>query len=123
MLGRNVDFQVLSYHEVLGTTWMILARNSALGPHALVLENGPELPKEPGPDAEEGGEVLHGVYAGSCATLEESRISRRGRAVETEAERKWSPFPTSSEDDEMTYDQARLIRRFRKDRRLGTVPR
>jgi hypothetical protein len=31
-----------------------------------------------------------------------------------------SPFPTSSEDEEMTYDQAWLIRRCGKVRKPGT---
>jgi hypothetical protein len=32
------------------------------------------------------------------------------------------PFPSDDEDREMTYDQEKLVRRFRKDRRPGTAP-
>jgi hypothetical protein len=37
-----------------------LAQVAALGSHAYVLEDGPELPKVSGPHAEEGGEILTG---------------------------------------------------------------
>jgi hypothetical protein len=80
------------------------------------MENGPELPEESGPYADEGGEALQGIVADGRALLEEAKI--RGMGTK-ETQSTWSPFPTSSEDEEMTYDQARLHRRFRKGRRPG----
>jgi hypothetical protein len=55
--------------------WISFAQNAALGFHPYILEDGPELPKIPGPHKEEGGEVLEGMYAYSCTSIEESRIS------------------------------------------------
>jgi hypothetical protein len=68
-----------------------------LGTHQYVLEDGPELPKVPGTHAEKGGEVLEGIYTEDCTSID-------------------------NEDEEVTYDQARLLRRFRKGRRPGTSP-
>jgi hypothetical protein len=51
-----------------------------------ILEDGPELPKSSGPHAEEGGEVLEGMYAQGCTTIEESRIGvgkRRAGGLDT----------------------------------------
>jgi hypothetical protein len=46
-----------------------------------ILEDGLELLKSSGPHAEEGGEVLEGMYAQGCTTIEESRVrGRSGRA-------------------------------------------
>jgi hypothetical protein len=49
--------------------------------HTHVLDDGPELPKSSSPHAEEGGEVLEGMYAQGSMTMEEEKIRRRsGRA-------------------------------------------
>jgi hypothetical protein len=37
------------------------AQIAALGSHLYILENGPELPRVPGPHAEDGGGVLEGM--------------------------------------------------------------
>jgi hypothetical protein len=37
---------------------MLLAQNAALGAHTVILEDGPELPKGPGPQVDVGDEVL-----------------------------------------------------------------
>jgi hypothetical protein len=59
--------------------WIL--QNAELGAHTLICEDGPVLPKEPGPSAEKGGEVLEGTYAQSCTMMEGSEISERsGRA-------------------------------------------
>jgi hypothetical protein len=39
-----------------------------------ILEDGPTLPEAPGTHEYEGGEVLEGMYAEGCTSLEESRI-------------------------------------------------
>jgi hypothetical protein len=39
-----------------------------------ILKDGPELPKVPGAHAEEGGEVLEGMYTEGCKSPEESKI-------------------------------------------------
>jgi hypothetical protein len=68
---------------------------------------------------EEGGEILQRTYTGSRSTLEESKIGRSAPGTQSPG----SPFPVSSDDDETTYDQARLIRKSGKGRRPGTAPR
>jgi hypothetical protein len=65
---RRVTFALISYEEALRATlridsWMILAQNAALGAQTLICEDRPVLPKDPGPHAEKGGEVLEGMYA------------------------------------------------------------
>jgi hypothetical protein len=83
---RNVDFKMFSHEEALGTdpivaSWIQFAQNAALDAHTYVLEDGPELPKRLGPHVEEGGEILEGMYAQGCATIEESRMrGQSGRA-------------------------------------------
>jgi hypothetical protein len=113
---RSVEFKVLSQEEAAQeepqvNSWMLLAQSAAMGAHSMIVEDGPELPEEKGPCAQEGGEVLQGVFAPGCKSLEESRIEKG------QGERAGSPFPTSDDDEEMTYDQARHLRRFRKGRR------
>jgi hypothetical protein len=78
-LERNIDFKMPSYEEALAAdpivaAWILFAQNAALSAHKYVLEDGPELPKSPDPRAEEGGEVLEGMYAQGCMPIEESRI-------------------------------------------------
>jgi hypothetical protein len=58
----------MSYEEalaadVIAAQWISFAHHAALSAHAYILEDGPELPKRSGPYAEEGGEVLTGMYA------------------------------------------------------------
>jgi hypothetical protein len=55
--------------------WIQFAQNATLGSHPYTLEDGRQLPKEPGPHASVGGEVLEGMYAGRCTSIEASRIS------------------------------------------------
>jgi hypothetical protein len=79
---RNVDFKMFSHEEALATdpiiaSWILFAQNGALGAHTYILEDGPELPKSSGPGAPEGGEVLEGMSAQGCTTIEESRIHGR----------------------------------------------
>jgi hypothetical protein len=97
----------------------LLAENAALSTHAFICEGVPELPKVPGPHAEIGGEILKRMYAEGCPSLSDSPIGRRRNPG--------SLFPSDDDDEEMTYDQERLIRRFRKGRRpdavLGAPPR
>jgi hypothetical protein len=92
-------------------SWILLAENEVTGAHPLICENGPELPKETGPHAEDGGEVPEGMYSMGCTTMEDSKITGRPG----------SPFPSDNEDDEITHDKERLIRRFKKGRRPGTA--
>jgi hypothetical protein len=40
-----------------------LSQIASLGSHPYILEDGPQLPKEFGPHADPGGEVLEGMYA------------------------------------------------------------
>jgi hypothetical protein len=89
--------------------WIQLAQTAALGSHPYVLEDGPELPKIPGRHADEGGEVLEVMYADGYTSIDQAGIQGIS-------------FPSDNEDEEaMTYDQKRLLRRFRKGRRPGTV--
>jgi hypothetical protein len=90
---------------------MVIAQNAALGAHTFVPGDGPELPKERGPHAESGGEVLEVVYAPECRSLEDAQIrSGMARDEVTGSQRLGIPFPSDNEDSgEMTYDQASLI--------------
>jgi hypothetical protein len=114
--ARNVAFTVLSYDEARKQehtvdSWMLLVENEALAAHPFTCEDGPELPKEPDPNAEEGDEDLERMYAKVCRKMEESSTTRRPGI----------PFRSDNEDEEMRYDQERLVRRFRNGRRPGTV--
>jgi hypothetical protein len=71
---RRVEFKMLSHEqanqaEPLADSWMQLAQNAALAAHFLVLENGPEIPKESGPHVDEGGQVLQGMRAEGCSSV------------------------------------------------------
>jgi hypothetical protein len=112
---RNLAFTLLSYDEArkndpMVDSWIALAQNPALGAHTLILADCPVPPKESGPHAETGSDVLEGMCAQGCTTID-SGISGSP----------WSPFPSDNEDEEMTYDQTRLTRRFRKGRRPDAV--
>jgi hypothetical protein len=89
-----------------GAKWIQLAQAAALGSDLYILEDGSEFPKVSGAHADPGGGLLEGMYTEGCASIEQSGIHSRSG----------SPFPSDNEDEEMTYDQARLIRRFRKRR-------
>jgi hypothetical protein len=61
--------------------WIQLAQTAALGFHPYILEDGPEIPTVGGPHAEEGGEILEGMYAEGCTSIEDSRLhAQSGRA-------------------------------------------
>jgi hypothetical protein len=76
---------LLSYEEALatdpiGASWISFAQNAALGSHTYILEDGPWLRAVSGPHADEGGEILEGMYAQGCTSIEDSRIhGRSGR--------------------------------------------
>jgi hypothetical protein len=53
---------------------MLLSQNAALGTHTLILDDGPELPKTPGPHVEEEGEILEGVCAQGFSSLHDSMV-------------------------------------------------
>jgi hypothetical protein len=79
---RNVDFKLYSYEEAFAldsnvASWIQFAENAALGSHAYILEDGPELPKSSGPHAEDGGEILDGMHAQGCTTIEDSRTREK----------------------------------------------
>jgi hypothetical protein len=50
------------------------AQNAAPGSHTDILEDGPWLIAVSGPHTDEGGEILEGMYAQGCTTIEDSRI-------------------------------------------------
>jgi hypothetical protein len=119
---------------------MLLAENAALSAHAFICEDGPELPKEEGQEAQEGGEVLEGTYAPGCESLEQARIPMNpgarigtqpvgecfgdlggGIGIQSAQERIPTPVPSDDDEEEMTYDQARLLGRFRRGWRPSTA--
>jgi hypothetical protein len=63
--SRSVSFNMLSYEEARMRdsrvdSWMLLAENAALSAYGFICEDGPELPKEEGHEAEqEDGEGMH----------------------------------------------------------------
>jgi hypothetical protein len=68
-----------SYEETLQlesnvARWVPIAQSAALSSHKYILEDGPELPKVPGPNAEEGGKILEGMYVNRSTSLEELKI-------------------------------------------------
>jgi hypothetical protein len=76
----------MSYEEALATvpivaSWISFAQNTALGSHTYILEDGPWLIAVSGTHADEGGEILEGIYAQGFTSIEDSRIrGRSGRA-------------------------------------------
>jgi hypothetical protein len=76
----------MTYEEELATdpivaSWISFAQNGALGSHTYILEDRPWLLAVSGPYADEGGEILEGMYAQGCTSIEDSRIrGRSGRA-------------------------------------------
>jgi hypothetical protein len=140
--SRNVSFNMLSYEEARKRgprvdSSMLLAENAALSAHAFICEDGPELPKEEGQEAaQDGGEVLEGVYTPGCESLDQARIPASsemprtgvstepvgectggwggGIGIQSPQERIPTPVPSDEDDEEMTLDQIRWIRRFRK---------
>jgi hypothetical protein len=61
----------MSYEEALATnpivaSWISFAQNAALGSHTYIAVSGPH--------ADEGGEILEGMYAQGCTNIEDSRI-------------------------------------------------
>jgi hypothetical protein len=99
--AAQADLKLFNYEEALQVNpeagkWLQLSQTaalgckciiimlSALGSRRYVLEDGRELPKAFGPDADEGGEVLVGICADGCTSLRDARIMmstrRSGRA-------------------------------------------
>jgi hypothetical protein len=79
---RNVDFKMFSHEEALATdpivaSWILLAKNGALGAHTYILEDRPELPKSSGPDADEGANSWKGRT--HDRRLTDKRTIRKGR--------------------------------------------
>jgi hypothetical protein len=59
----------------------LLDNGLTYGWRLLILEDGPWLIVVSGPHADEGGEILEGMYAQGCTSIEDSRIrARSGRA-------------------------------------------
>jgi hypothetical protein len=54
-----------------------LAQTAALDSHPYILEDGRQLPKVSGSHADGGEEVLGGMYAEGCRSIEESRITEQ----------------------------------------------
>jgi hypothetical protein len=101
--------------------------------------------------AQEGGETLEGMYTQGCESLEQARIQtvsgalgteedeemrreqvqwlrslrqgdqEKGMSTQSTQERTPTPVPSDEDDEEMSYDQGRLIRRFKKGGRPSTV--
>jgi hypothetical protein len=79
----NIALKLMSYEEALATdpivaSWISFAQNAALGSQIYILEDGPWLIAVSGSHADEGGEILEGMYAQGCTSIEDSRI--RGRS-------------------------------------------
>jgi hypothetical protein len=73
----NTELKLTSCEEGLATdpivaSWISFAQNPALGPHTYILEDGPWLIAVSGPHADEGGEILEGMYTHKAAQV--SRI-------------------------------------------------
>jgi hypothetical protein len=85
-VSGDIAVMITAWEEALTTdpvvaSWIQSAQNAALGAHMYILDDGPELPKGFGPYAEEGGEVLEGMYAQGCTRIEEAKTQgRSGRA-------------------------------------------
>jgi hypothetical protein len=143
--ARNVYLNMLDYEEARKQdprvdSWMLLADNAALSAHRFICEDGPDLPKEEDQEAaDEGGEVPEGMYAAGCESLEQARIQAnvgagigtepvgecedglgRGIGIQSAQERIPTPVPSDEDEEEMTYDQARLLRKFLKGGRPST---
>jgi hypothetical protein len=76
----RAELTLYNYEEALEVDamvakWIQLVQTPALGAHPYILEDGPELPKVPGTHADDGGEVLEGMYAERCTSLRDARIS------------------------------------------------
>jgi hypothetical protein len=147
--SRNVSFKRLSYEEARKRDqrvdiWMLLPENVALSAHGFIFEDGPELPKEEGKEAaEEYEEVLTGMYAQGCESLDQARIPASpgmprtgvgtepvgectgewggGIGIQSAQERIPTPVPSDQNEAEMTSDHRRLIRTFRKGGRPSTA--
>jgi hypothetical protein len=82
---------------------MLVAESGALSAHGFICEDGPELPeKEEQESAQEGGDVLEGIYAEGCQSIAQANISGKQESVQT-------PVPSDEDKEEMTFDQARLV--------------
>jgi hypothetical protein len=92
-----MPFALLSDDEIrqaepMVDSWTSLAQNAALSAHTLILEDRPELPKVPGRHAEEGREILEGMFIEGCASLAWLRI-HQGRARGLGTVSRTSPNP------------------------------
>jgi hypothetical protein len=112
--ARNVSFSMLRYEEARNQdprvdSWMVLAVNAALSAHEFICEDGLELPEEKEQEAaQEGGEVLEGMYAQGCKSLDQARIQMVPGA------------PGTGEDEEIRREQIQRLKSFRKAGRAST---
>jgi hypothetical protein len=77
--ASHADLKLFNYEKAIQVDpvvgkWTRLAQRAAAGSHPYVIEDGPELPKIPGPHTDEGGEVLEGMYTDGCTSLRDTRI-------------------------------------------------
>jgi hypothetical protein len=75
----NIALRLMSYEEALAidpieASWISFGQTAALGSHTYILEDEPWLIAVSGPHADEGGEILEGMYAQGCTSIEDSRI-------------------------------------------------
>jgi hypothetical protein len=136
---RKVAFVCLSCDEAWRSIpgagqWMTLTENAAPLAHTYVPEVSQVLPKEPGPHAQEGRDILEGMYAPGCTMVDQARIpggtgmwtqrvesggmGSLGAGIGIQSEqRQPTPVPSDEDDEDVTNDQARLMRRVRNGRR------
>jgi hypothetical protein len=74
-----VELRLYNYEEVLSVVPSVakgiqLAQVAATGSRPYILEDGPEFPRVSSPHADPGGEVLDGMYAERCTSIDQSRI-------------------------------------------------
>jgi hypothetical protein len=67
----------------------------------MILEDGPELSKVPGPHAEEGNEIFKGMYTQGCSSLCDSEISGREGGLDTVSGISTDPAGFVSKDTRM----------------------
>jgi hypothetical protein len=142
----NLCFVMLSYEEARKRDprvdeWMLPAEKAALRAHGYICEDGPELPKEEGQRAaQEGREVVEGMCATGCVSSGQARIQVSsgmprtgvgshqmgkctreldgGGGIQSAQERVPTPVPSDEDEEEMTYDQRRLINDLRQHHEL-----
>jgi hypothetical protein len=114
---------------------MLLAENAALSAHGFIREDGLELPKEEGQEAaQEDREVLEGMYAPGCESLDRASIPATSGMPRTGVGtkpvgmyrrmgmRNRNPERARENPHPGPLGQIRWIRRFRKGGRPSTAP-